>query len=221
MVLVQALRRLPIRARLTLAFAAAMALVLAATGAFVYLRMRSELNQTVDQGLRSRVADVTALARDSDPGVIESRRSPLTEQGESVAQVLTAGAAVFDATPRLRSHPLLTRRELPAALRGRIVVERDHVLGLDGKARLLAGPVHNEGSPLVAVVGASLDDRDEALGRLLLALVIGGPVALALASLAGYGVAAAALRPVEAMRREAAEVSITEPGRRLPVPPAA
>ena len=219
--LVQALRRLPIRARLTLAFAAAMALVLAATGAFVYLRMRSELNQTVDQGLRSRVADVTALARDSDPGVIESRRSPLTEQGESVAQVLTAGAAVFDATPRLRSHPLLTRRELPAALRGRIVVERDHVLGLDGKARLLAGPVHNEGSPLVAVVGASLDDRDEALGRLLLALVIGGPVALALASLAGYGVAAAALRPVEAMRREAAEVSITEPGRRLPVPPAA
>ena len=35
-------------------------------------------------------------------------------------------------------------------------------------------------------------------------LLIGGPVALLLASLAGYGVAAASLRPVERMRRRAA-----------------
>jgi signal transduction histidine kinase len=40
-----------------------------------------------------------------------------------------------------------------------------------------------------------------------------------LASFAGYGLAAAALRPVEAMRRRAAVVSATEPGM-LPVPPA-
>ena len=43
-------------------------------------------------------------------------------------------------------------------------------------------------------------------------------MALLLASLAGYGVASSALRPVEAMRRRAAEISASEPGRRLPVP---
>ena len=44
------------------------------------------------------------------------------------------------------------------------------------------------------------------------------PLALLLASLAGYALAAAALRPVEAMRRRAASVSAASPGR-LPVPP--
>lgn len=81
-------------------------------------------------------------------------------------------------------------------------------------------PVRAGGRSLVVVAGGSLDDRDEALQNLLLILVVGGPVALLLASLAGYGVAAAALRPVESMRHEAEAVSLAEPGRRLPVPAA-
>jgi signal transduction histidine kinase len=49
---------------------------------------------------------------------------------------------------------------------------------------------------------------------------VGGPSALLLASFAGYGLAAAALRAVESMRREAEFVSAAEPGRRLQLPPA-
>src|SRR5215207_266918 len=212
MQLVQALRRLPVRARLTLAFAAAMALVLAATGTFVYLRTRSDLDESIDSNLRSRSVDVRALARESD-GLGASEPSLLTQHGDSFAQVLTGRGEIFDAAPRLRLRPLLSRPELARALRGTVVVER-------GGSRLLAVPLRAHGERLAVVVGSSLDDRDEALNRLLLALAIGGPAALLLASLAGYGVAAAALRPVESIRREAAEVSVTEPGRRLPVPPA-
>jgi two-component system OmpR family sensor kinase len=221
MELVQALRRLPIRVRLTLAFALAMALVLTATGAFVYLRMRSELEHTVDQGLRSRSGDVAALVHQADDeGLTQSGRSPLTERGENLAQVVSARGRVLDATPRYRSRPLLTPPELRRALRHTTFVERRRVRGLDSPVRLLATPVRVGNRRTVAVVGALLDDRDEALHRLLVLLAIGGPVALLLASLAGYGVAAAALGPVESMRREAAEVSVSEPGRRLPVPPA-
>src|SRR5207248_3603709 len=46
-------------------------------------------------------------------------------------------------------------------------------------------------------------------------------VALLLACLAGYGVASGALRPVEAMRRRAAEISGARAGERLPVPESA
>ena len=53
------------------------------------------------------------------------------------------------------------------------------------------------------VGGAALDDRDEALAALRTQLLVGGPLALLLASLAGYALAGAALRPVEAMRRRA------------------
>ena len=74
------------------------------------------------------------------------------------------------------------------------------------------------GGPLVVVVGTSVDDRDEALHGLLTLLLIGGPAALLLATLTALGVARAALRPVEAMRRQAAAISGSEPDRRLSVP---
>jgi len=62
-------------------------------------------------------------------------------------------------------------------------------------------------------------ERSESLQDLLELLLLSGPVALALASVAAYWVAAAALRPVEAMRTRAATVSAAEPSERLPVPP--
>jgi len=43
--------RLPIRVRLTLGFAAAMAIVLAAVGLFVYQRVADQLLRSVDQTL--------------------------------------------------------------------------------------------------------------------------------------------------------------------------
>src|SRR3954463_12823548 len=110
------LRRLPIRLRLTLAFAGVMALVLAATGAFVYLRMQSELDNSLDQGLRSRTGDLTALVQQADQALTEAGRSPLTERGETLAQILTPDGRVVDGTPRFRKRPLLQGAELRRAL---------------------------------------------------------------------------------------------------------
>ena len=73
------------------------------------------------------------------------------------------------------------------------------------------------GRELVVVVGAGADDRNSQLHSLGLLLAVSWPVALLLASLAGYGVASAALRPVEAMRRKADEITEDDPGERLPV----
>ena len=88
--------------------------------------------------------------------------------------------------------------------------------GFDERVRLLARPTDNR----VVVVGATREDRDEALSSLGTVLLTGGPIALLLAAGAGYWLASAALRPVGAMRREAAEISRLGSGRRLPVPPA-
>ena len=65
----------------------------------------------------------------------------------------------------------------------------------------------------------AIEERDETLGTLLTLLLVIGPVALILASLAGYGVVTAALRPVEAMRRRAEEISTAPSGRRAPAGP--
>ncbi len=66
------------------------------------------------------------------------------------------------------------------------------------------------------VVGTSTEARAESLLDLLELLLIGAPVALLLASLAAYWVAAAALRPVDAMRLQAAEISGALPASAFP-----
>lgn len=214
------LSRLPIRLKLTLAFAGVMAVVLMAVGASLYLRFERGLDTSIDQGLRSRAGDVTALIRQADSGLADSGRSPLTERGEGFAQIVDARGSVVDSTPQLRMRPVLTGPELNTARGGTVTINRSALFGDSEPVRLLATPVNAQGKRLIVVVGASTAERSDALRTLLVLLVIGGPVALALASFAGYGVAAAALRPVEAMRRRAAEIEDTEPAQRLPVMPA-
>jgi heavy metal sensor kinase len=214
------LTRLPVRIRVTLAFAAVMAVVLAATGLFLYVRLGAELDATIEQGLRSRAFDVSALIQQADSGLAQSGGSRLTEGGENLAQILDGSGRIVDSTPAVRSRPLLTGGELSRAHRETITVDRAVLPGEPDLVRLLATPVHAQDQDLVVVVGASLEDRADALRNLGSLLLIGGPVALLLASLAGYGAAAGALRPVERMRRRAAEIEAADPGARLPVPSA-
>ena len=215
--------RLPIKLELTLAFAAVMALVLVATGLFLYLRLDSELNRSIDRGLRSRADDVAALIRHSDPGFRQPGGKGLIEQEEGFAQIIDRRGKVVDSSVQSRTESLLTPSELAHAEKKTLLADHHSVAGIDPdenalEVRLLAAPIPVGKRQLVVVVGTSVEDRNEALGNLKALLLVGGPVALLLASLAGYGVASASLRPVERMRRRAAAVSAAEPGRRLPVP---
>jgi two-component system, OmpR family, sensor kinase len=186
--------RLPIRLRLTLAFAVAMAIVLAAVGALLYVRLGDALAEQLDEslGLRAQaLAGGGALAAGDD---------------EAVAQRLGPDGAPTESSPGL-AEPLVTPEEAARAQEGLYFVTRE----VDGEPmRLLVTPT--------LVVGASLEDREEALDELLAQLLVVGPLALLLASGAGYVLATSALRPVEAMRREAAEISGDAAGRRLPLP---
>src|SRR5262249_54291628 len=95
---------------------------------------------------------------------------------------------------------------------------RSSVPGLDEPSRLLATPIARNGEALVLVVGATRQDRVETLTSLRYELLIAGPIALVLATLAGYLLAGLSLAPVDSMRRRAAAISADTPGERLPVP---
>jgi signal transduction histidine kinase len=206
---------LPIRIRLTLVFAVVIAIVFLGTGSFVYLRVGSSLSRSVNQDLHARADDVVGLAgrptRSADPREFAG--------GEGVAQLIGSDGRVLRTTPPLGSRPLLSPAELVRARRRAILVERAALPGFgEGRWRLLATPAQARGGPAVAVVAASLEPREEALQHLLVQLLFGGAVALLLASLAGYALASAALRPVEAMSRKAAAISLRGDQQRLPVP---
>lgn len=187
------MNRLPVRVRLSLAFAAAMALLLAALGTFLYLQLRSSLDEQLSLRLRAQ-ADAAAAGS-------------LVAKEESVAQVLGPGGEVIRGFERPLARPSRTERQFDREVSG---IE-------DNPYRLLVVPAERGRT---IVVGASLEDRDEALAGLLAAFLVGGPIALALSTLLGYLLAGALLRPVERMRRRAAEISTETPGGRLPLPQA-
>jgi two-component system, OmpR family, sensor kinase len=201
----------------TLVFAGIMAFVLGATGVFIYLRYESELNMTIDAGLRSRAADVAALVRDSNSGLQPTQRE--VEGSQSFAEVIDGEGRVEDSTLARAGAVRLGAEQVAAAERGPLFIEDVLLPETGDRAKLLVVPVRGENQSRVVVVGTDTEARDEALTDLLQLLLIGGPVALLLASIAGYGVAAAALRPVEAMRSRAADISAAVPDQRLPVPP--
>ncbi len=204
--------RLPIRLRLTLAFAAGMVIVLTALGAFVYLRLAHELTAQIDVALRSRAQVVEAGVRN---GTFEAQSGGLIDADEAFAQVLDASGTVLESSPQVSGGPLVSASSLPET--GPMFLER-HVPDLEDPIRLLVTPVG--GTQKIIVIGLTLSDRQEALDRLLVLFAIGGPVALLLTSLAGWALAGGALRPVERMRVEASAISASEPDRRLPVPSA-
>jgi two-component system OmpR family sensor kinase len=207
--------RLPIRLRLTLAFAAGTA-ALFATLAFLLVRhLNVSLDTTLDQGLRGRAADVAALVQQSDTGLREAQPSPVGG-GESFAQVLDRRGRVIDETKGLGSRSLLDPRQLARARTAALLVVRARRAGV--AVRLLAVPVRAQGERLVVVVGAPLATRDQALASLRGELLLGGPAALLATSLIAYLLAAAALRPVERMRVRAGTISERRLSERLPVP---
>jgi signal transduction histidine kinase len=206
--------RIPIRFRLTLAFTAAMALVLAAMGIFVYSLVASDLSAALDRELRSRAQDLSALVARN--GSLERTGSPFVEHGEAFAELVSPSGRVLDATPSIGANRLLSADELERAAQGPTFVNRPSVPRLDEPARMLAVPVTRG----VLVVGATRENRAETLSSLRNAFLISGSVALLLSALGGYLLAGGALHPIEAMRRRAAEISASSLDERLPVPPA-
>jgi two-component system OmpR family sensor kinase len=211
-------RPLPIRLRVAAAFAVAMAVVLVGTGAFLYHRLGNDLSNALDQDLRLRTQDLRALVEDPRGSLAGLSAAPLVENGESFAQLVDSSGRVLEGTPPIQGKGLLTASELGSAKRGALYADRPSVPGLDEPARMLAVPVQRGSEHLVLVVGATRENRAEALRNLRNEFLIVGPIALILATVAGYLLAGAGLRTVDEMTRRATRISAETPGERLPVP---
>lgn len=206
------LSRLPIRIRLTLPFAVTMAIVLAALGAFVYIRVGSTLLRSTDQTLLAQAAEATLRLENGKPLIDRDATG-----AASVTEVVAPSGIVTASDPP--GLPLLLDgSQLRSVLAGRALHETTTIIGQTGRWRLLALPATARKSRMVLVLGGSLRDRDESLEHLRHELLFSSPLALLVATLAGYLLAGAALRPVEAMRKKAEAISAATPGSRLPVP---
>ena len=202
------LKRIPIRWRLAVAFAASMAALLVVLGAFVYFRVDDALRRSVDQALRAQSAE--SLAHPGEGSLLDAD----ARQSGMVAQIVAPDGRIVRSDPPSLSG-LISPETLKAARRGEVLTTISLGPGERSRWRALAVP---DGTG-VLVVARPLLQTEETLSHLFRGLLVAGPVGLLLATLGGYLLAAAALRPVESMRRRASVISATTPGARLPVPP--
>lgn len=201
------LRRIPFRVRLALSFAVVMVVLFGGLALLLQTRFSASLDQGINRSLHTHAADLAVLVRG------KSQLPDLPESGGAFAQIVDpATGRVRDATPG-HATPLLSPREARRAAAGSLLV--DHGVN----ERLLATSVATR-PPGVLVVASPLSQRNRALTTLSELLFIGGPLMLVLTCLAGYGLAAWALAPVEKMSARAAHISGAPRGERLPVPEA-
>jgi heavy metal sensor kinase len=210
--------RWPIRLRMTAAFAAAMAAVLAASGLFLYARLETHLNRALAQQLQQRAQDLAAVVGEPHPSLAHDNSGRFIERGESYVQLLTPDGRIIDATRPLGRTPLLPASELRRAERRSFYLDKGPIPGLNEGSRLLATTARQAGKRVVLVVGVTRQNDVETLASFRDELLIAGPVALLVASGVGYLLAGLSLRQVESMRRRAAAISADTPGERLPVP---
>ena len=195
--------RLPIRLRLTAAFAVTLAVALLAVGGFVYVRFRADADRAIDVELRNRAAAFLSVR---NPGP-QLREDLLGLSDEHFGQVLDRGRVAVSSA-QLARRPLA--RALPVGFRNAFVVTRNE----HRNVRLL---VTRRGTTTL-ILASALDDRDDALGHLANLLALGGGLTFTVAALLAWVLAGAAMRPVERLRAAATSYSASDLTKRLAVP---
>ncbi len=211
--------RLPIRARLTAWYTLFLAMILVGLGAFVVIKLRSDLNSTIDREVRSSAAAISqSYSQEGINGFDEASAAALRRSG-SAAQVLDArGRVLASHGGDIAQDPMLTTSFQIGAIAGAGKL-LDVSLGDDGLPfRVLAIPVNRRGTVNLVVVGESLQDVNEAVRKILVLLLIAAPIALAAAALAGWLLVRNALLPVDRMRKKAERIGIDQLHERLVAP---
>ena len=104
-------QRLPLRGRLTLAFAIVMIVLFGGLALLLHTRFSASLDDGTRRALSTRAFDLSTLVLRDNAGRRGSP-APLPERGGAFAQILDARGRILDATPGHGTRPLLTADEI-------------------------------------------------------------------------------------------------------------
>ena len=209
----------PIRTRLTAWYAAVLAVVVVTLGAYLVVRLRSDLQAAVDRDVRQGAATVAgAYAAQGTNEFLEVAETALPSGG-SAAQVLDADGRVL-----LTYGDVVSARQMvPAAVRAGAVAGRTELLTVrlgnsEQRFRAMAVPVRRLGRREVVVAAETLANVERSVDRVIVLLLFAGPAALAATALGGWWLARKALLPVERMISQAEDIGIDHLAERIAVP---
>ncbi|MGN6198195.1 sensor histidine kinase [Humibacter sp.] len=201
-----------IRARVAAAAITVVAFTLIGGAVVLVFVLHSSLLAGVDDSLLARAENVSAGAH---AHVAPSIATPPRQA--SLVQVLDNHGKVVAATGNIDGEdPILTSP--PSDRTTTFTTLTDSPLDTGGEFRVLALPTTVNGSPGWVYTATSLSQVDAATSNLITLFAIGLPAVLIIVGFTVWGAVSLALRPVERIRREAADIGASDLSRRLPIP---
>jgi heavy metal sensor kinase len=205
-----------VRARLTLWYVLLLAVILAGFSGGVYLLLRHNLYDNLDQSAQSRADTLLGVViyEEGRPTLPLTASPDPSSAEESFARVFdAAGEVTFDGSAAAGGAPI-DRAAVDRALRGETST-RTATVG-DEKLRVRVLPIEGEdGIAGVLEVGQSRDDVNDTLSALLIILAVAYPVTLAAASAGGVFLAGRALSPIDSLTRLARRITAEDLSERL------
>ena len=200
-----------------MAMIAAMAVGLALAGgsALFVLLLQWNLRGAVDAALVQQAQNLAEAAHQEGAAGLDLRH----RVGDSnVIQLLSASGTVLTASSELDGQAgLSSARPSP----GSYVMFTTHLSGADEPYRLIAlGLTDPNGQALVLLVGQSNEPVATSTSTVTRLLLVGAPALVLLVAALTYWLSGRALRPVEAMRRQVADIDARSLGLRVPLPAA-
>ncbi len=201
-----------IRARVATLTTVVVALTLVLSAVALAALVRQSLLSGVDDALLARAESVAAQASNGVPTDI-----PSTPRQDSLVQVIDAHGKVVAATANIKGDdPVLDRP--PAQRRTTVSTLADSPLDSTAAFRVLAYPVTLPTGPGWVYTAASTAPVQAATDSLTLLFWLGLPFVLIVVGITVWYAVTFALRPVERIRRRAAEIEAADLSQRLPMP---
>jgi signal transduction histidine kinase len=204
-------RQLTLRGRLILIGTVGLAVGLAAGGLLLVTVLNVVLQRAVDAGARQTAEDVATRV---EAGQLTD---PIPTAGSQIVQVLDPGGGIESASFGAdRLVPLLPPDKLAkAAQAGEVVAVEGDAASHEGPLRVVARQTVDGRT---VVVAAPAQDLRASVRIMRVALLVAYPLLLAALAALAWRVVGWTLRPVEALRRGAEEITGTAGVGRLPVP---
>lgn len=206
---------MPLKIRLSLLVATVTFFIMLIGGIALRATLAAGIAGTMHDALRRTagrvIADLTAGRLPLSTG----KAAGQTKNDQSVIQIIGSSGVLILTTETAGSQVLLTSSQISQALKGPIFTQAKRA-SWTTPYLLLAEPVSTVPSRVV-LVGAALDEYQNALSGLQRNLIIGGTILVLISTIGGYFLARRALAPVDRFCLQAEEFSAGMTGRRLEV----
>jgi signal transduction histidine kinase len=196
-----------IRGRTTILVTLLFALTLIVSGVALLTVLRRTMIDNIDTALALRAADLGALTASG----VAPRNITIPDDGTSFAQIILDGDVIASST-NVRGQPAVDMLADSSEITVRQTSGDDEVF------RLLVTEQNSPAGPVTIAVGTTLADMERTIRVATWTLTIAGLALLTLAGAATWAVVRRALRPVDAMRAEVADITVGGLDRRVSQP---